>query len=105
MLNQAKATERSGRDGIILTLEQAWTAWQNAIDTVAVQKEVLHAADERAKISRVEYTNGLISFDNWTIIEDNLAQAQTSLLTAQTNAFIAEAQWIQALGRTLDYAE
>jgi outer membrane protein len=105
VLNQAKATERSGRDGVILTLEQAWTAWQNAVDTVAVQKQVLQAADEREKISRVEYTNGLITFDNWTIIEDNLAQAQTSLLTAQANAFIAEAQWTQAQGGTLDYAE
>jgi outer membrane protein TolC len=105
LLNQAKATERSSRDGIILTLEQAWAAWQNAIDTAAVQKQVLQAADERAKISRVEYTNGLITFDNWTIIEDNLAQAQTSLLTAEANAFVAEAQWIQAKGGTLEYAE
>ncbi len=105
VLNQAKADERSGRDGVILTLEQAWTAWQNAVDTVAVQKQVLQAADERAKISRVEYTNGLLTFDNWTIIEDNFAQAQTSLVAAQANAFIAEAQWIQAQGGTLDYAE
>jgi outer membrane protein TolC len=105
VLNQAKATERSGRDGVVLALEQAWAAWQNAVDTAAVQKQVLQAADEREKISRVEYTNGLITFDNWTIIEDNFAQAQTSLLTAQANAFIAEAQWIQAQGGTLDYAE
>jgi outer membrane protein TolC len=105
VLNQAQADERSGRDGVILALEQAWTAWQNAVDTVAVQKEVLQAAEERAKISRVEYSNGLLTFDNWTIIEDNFAQAQTSLLAAQANAFIAEAQWIQAQGGTLDYAE
>jgi outer membrane protein TolC len=105
VLNQAKATERSGRDGVILTLTQTWTVWQNAVDAVAVQKEVLQATEERSKISRVEYTNGLLSFDNWTIIEDNFAQAQTSLVAAQANAFIAEAQWIQAQGGTLDYAE
>jgi len=105
VLNQAKAVERSGRDSVLLGLEQTWIAWQNAIDTVAVQKEVLQATEERAKISRVEYTNGLLTFDNWTIIEDNFAQAQTTLVADQTNAFIAEAQWIQALGGTLDYAE
>jgi outer membrane protein TolC len=105
VLNEAQANERSGRDGIVLTLEQAWTAWQNAIDTAAVQKQALQAAEARAKISRVDYTNGLITFDNWTIIEDNFAQAQTSLLTDEANAFIAEAQWIQAQGGTLDYAE
>lgn len=104
VLNQAKADERSSRDGVILTLEQVWAAWQNAIDTVAVQKQVLLAADEREKIARVEYTNGLITFDNWTIIEDALVQARKSLLAAQANAFIAEAQWIQAQGGTLDYA-
>ena len=105
VLNQAKADERSGRDGVLLALEQAWITWQNAVDTVAVQKQVLQATDEREKIARVEYTNGLITFDNWTIIEDNFAQAQTSLLSAQANAFTAEAQWIQAQGGTLDYAE
>jgi outer membrane protein TolC len=105
VLNQAQADERSNRDGVVLTLEQAWTAWQNAIDTVAVQKEVSQAAEEREKIARVEYTNGLITFDNWTIIEDNLVKARTSLQIAQTNAFIAEAQWIQAQGGTLEYAE
>lgn len=105
ILNQAKADERSSRDGVLLALEQSWITWQNAIDTVAVQKQVLQATDEREKIARVEYTNGLITFDNWTIIEDNFAQAQTSLVAAQANAFIAEAQWIQAQGGTLDYAE
>jgi outer membrane protein TolC len=105
VLNQAKADERSARDGVIVTMEQSWIAWQNAIDAVAVQKQVLQAADERAKISRVEYTNGLLTFDNWTIIEDNFAQAQTSLVGAQANALIAEAQWIQAQGGTLDYVE
>jgi outer membrane protein TolC len=105
VLNQAKATERSGRDGVITTLEQSWTVWQNAVDTVTVQKQVLQATEERAKISRVEYTNGLLTFDNWTIIEDNFAQAQTSLVAALANALIAEAQWIQAQGGTLDYAE
>jgi outer membrane protein TolC len=104
-LSQAQADERSNRDGVTLTLEQSWTNWQNAIDTASVQKEALQAAEEREKIARVEYTNGLITFDNWTIIEDALVQAQKTLLAAQANAFIAEAQWIQAQGGTLEYAE
>jgi outer membrane protein TolC len=105
VLNQAQADERSNRDSVTLTLEQSWAQWQDAADTVAVQKEVLQAAEEREKIARVEYTNGLITFDNWTIIEDALVQARKSLLVAQANAFIAEAQWIQAQGGTLEYAE
>ncbi len=105
ILNQAQADERSGRDGVILTLEQSWTTWQNAIDTVAVKKKFLQAYEERARIARAQYANGLVSFDNWTIIEDNLVQAQKSYVDAQAAAVIAEAQWIQAQGGTLEYAE
>jgi len=105
VLHQAQADERSGQESVALTLEQTWTNWQNALDTVAVQKKFLQAAEERAKIARAQYANGLISFDNWTIIEDDLVRAQKSFLDAQANATIAEAQWINAQGGTLEYAE
>jgi outer membrane protein TolC len=70
-----------------------------------VRKNFLQASEERAKIAQAQYSNGLISFDNWTIIEDDLVQAQKSFLDAQANAFLTEAQWIQAQGGTLDYVE
>jgi outer membrane protein TolC len=105
VLNQAQADEKSNRDSIALTLEQTWTTWQNAIDTVAVQKNFLQAYEERSTIARAQYENGLISFDNWTIIEDDLVQVKKSFLKTQADAFIAEAQWIQAQGGTLEYAE
>jgi len=105
VLNQAQADEKSNRGSVTLTLEQSWTDWQDAMDTVTVQKNFLHAYEERAKIARAQYSNGLISFDNWTIIEDDLVRAKKSFLDAQSAAVIAEAQWIQAQGGTLEYAE
>ena len=105
ILNQAQADEKSNRDSITLTLEQTWTSWQNAIDTVAVQKNFQQAYEERARIARAQYANGLISFDNWTIIEDDLVRVKKTFLEAQASAFIAEAEWIQAQGGTLDYVE
>jgi outer membrane protein TolC len=105
VLNQAVADERSGRDSLSLTLEETWTNWQNAIDNISVQKIFLQAAEERAKITQALYSNGLISFDNWTIIEDDLVQAKKSYLNAEANAFLTEAQWIQAQGGTLDHVE
>jgi outer membrane protein TolC len=105
VLNQTEADEKSNRDSVILTLEETWTNWQNAIDNVVVQKKFLQATEERAKIAQSQYSNGLISFDNWTIIEDDLVRTQKSFLDAQANAFLAEAQWIQAQGGTLDYVE
>ncbi len=109
-LNQAKSAyrqlgeqERSIKDGIILALEQAWNGYRDAVDNVGVQKDFLAAAEERAKIARQQYTVGLVTFDNWTIIEDDLVKNKHSFLDAQAQALQAEAAWIQAKGETLEY--
>jgi outer membrane protein TolC len=99
---QSAADERSGRDGVILTLSETWTRLQDAIDNVEVQSKFLESAQVRAKISEVQYSNGLISFDDWIIIEDNLVNTQKNFLNTQANALIAEANWIQAKGGTLE---
>jgi len=105
LFNQAQANERSAKDGIIVTLEQTWAALQGAVETVEVQIKFLNAAQERAKISEAQYSMGLIQFDNWTIIEDDLVRAKKAFLDAQANALLAEASWIQAKGEMLEYGE
>ncbi|MFA5090002.1 MAG: TolC family protein [Candidatus Omnitrophota bacterium] len=102
-LNQLKENERSTKDGIVLTLEQNWTLLQDALDNVKVQYKSLIATEERSKIAQAEYSIGFITFDNWTIIEDNLVQQKSAYLDAQANALLAEAGWIQAKGETLEY--
>lgn len=102
-LGQAQEDERSGRDGVILTLSNTWTKLQDAMDNVDVQRKYLEATQERARISRAEYSIGLTSFDNWIIIENNLVSAQKNYVNARADALIAEANWIQAKGGTLDY--
>ena len=105
LLSQLKENERSTRDGIIVALEQTWTSLQDAIEIVDVQYKNLIATEERSKIAEVEYGTGFITYDNWTIIEDNLVQAKTSYLNAQANSLLAEANWIQAKGEVLEYAK
>jgi len=100
--NQTQADERSGRDGVLLTLEEAWADFQDAIDKVRVEQKFLEATGERGRIAQAQYSTGLISFDNWTIIEDDLVRAKKSFLDAQANALVAEANWIQARGGILD---
>lgn len=102
-LGQAEADERSGRDGVIYTLSDAWTKLQDAIDKVGVAKKSLDAAQERARISEAQYSIGLLIYDNWIIIENNLVTAKRSFLAAERDALIAEANWIQAKGETLDH--
>lgn len=103
VLGQAEADERSGRDGVIVTLSNTWTLLQNAIDNAGVQQKVLDAAQVRAKIAESEYSIGIISYDDWIIIENNLVSAKTSFVNAELSALIAEANWVQAKGGTLDY--
>ena len=100
---QSQADERSGRDSVIFTLANTWTQLQDAIDNVEVQRKVLEAAQERAKISAAEYAIGLLSYDSWIIIENNLVSAKKSYISAQNAGLVAEANWVQAKGGTLDY--
>jgi len=102
-LGQTEADERSGRDGVILTLSNTWTKLRDTVEEVAVQKKSLEAAQERARIAEAEYSIGILTYDNWIIIEDNLVSAKKSYISAQNNALIAEANWVQAKGGTLDY--
>jgi outer membrane protein TolC len=103
LLEEARADQRSGRDEIVYTLAQAWTELQNAIQQREVKESFLQAVEERAKIANAQYSTGLISFDDWTIIEDNLVTTQKSFLDAKANVLIKEAYWIQAKGGTLNY--
>ncbi len=102
VLNQSVADEKSGLDGVILTLEQTWTDLQDALEQVGVEEKYLIAGEERAKISRAQYSIGLINFDDWTILEDNLVRAQKSYLASEAASLVAEANWIQAQGGTLE---
>jgi len=102
VLAQALADERSGRDSVILTLHETWVRLQDAMANVDVQRKFLESAVARARISEAQYSNGLISFDNWIIIEDTLVRAEKNFLEAQVSALIAGADWVQAKGGTLD---
>lgn len=102
-LGQTEADEKSGRDGVILTMANTWANFQDAVKNVSVQKKFLYAARERSKIAEAEYSIGFLAYDNWIIIEDNFVNAKTAYLNAETGALVAEANWIQAKGGTLDY--
>ncbi|MBN2079502.1 MAG: TolC family protein [Spirochaetes bacterium] len=98
-----KNDEIDVRHRVILALEQTWNDWQNAIGNVDVQRKFLDAAEERARIAEAQYSLGLMTFDNWIIIENDLSQKKKSHLEALAERSVAEARWIQAGGGTLAY--
>lgn len=96
--------QQSLKDSIALSLEQAWSNLQDAIQQVDVEKKFLDANQERSRIASQQYSTGLLAFNEWIIIEDNLVSAKKTFLNTQANALSAEANWISAQGRTLEYA-
>jgi outer membrane protein TolC len=86
-------------------LEQSWKDFQDARQMVVVRKKFLDAAVERATIATAQYSNGLISFNDWVMIEDNLVSAKKGFLNAGADMLVAEAQWIQSKGGVLDGQE
>jgi len=105
IFNQAQADERSTKDGVIVVFEQTWAELQDAVEIVQVQKKFLEATQERSKIAEAQYSLGLIQFDNWILIEDDLVRTKKALLDAQANALLAEAGWIHAKGEMLEDAQ
>ena len=103
VLRQAVASLQSTHDSVITTLESSWAALIDGSENIGVQEALLGASSERYKIGKAQYSVGLMSFDNWIIIENDLVNAKIAVLNAQANALLAEAQWIQAKGETVEY--
>ncbi len=104
VVRDLEAQQQSLKDSLVLTLEQSWASLEDAIEKVGVEKKFIDAAQERAKISEKQYSVGLITFDNWTIIEDDLVNAKKTFLNTQANALLAESNWVAAQGRNLENA-
>jgi outer membrane protein TolC len=100
---QFVATEQSTKDGILFSLQQTWSSLQDAVENIGVQQKFLTATEERSKIAESQYSVGIISYDNWTIIEDDLVRQKKTFLDAQASALKAQADWIEAKGETLEY--
>ena len=100
--NKSAADEESSYFLVMRTLEQAWKGFRDAAGNVEVQKQYLDAATERARIAEAQYSAGLVSFNDWTIIEDNLVTAKKSYLSARSTLLTTEAAWVQAKGGTIE---
>lgn len=100
--NKSVADEQSAYFVILKNLEQSWKGFRDAAANVDIQKQYLDAATERARIAEAQYSAGLASFNEWTIIEDNLVTAKKSYLTARSSLLTTEAAWVQAKGGTVE---
>jgi len=90
---RAKSNAAGVEEQAALDLERTFVAYQDASEAVEVQAQFLDAASTRAEIARAQYTNGLLKFEDWDLIENDLIQARTSILQSRRDAALAKARW------------
>ncbi len=84
---------------VTFNLKKAYTDFRNAVENIEVQKQILEASETRAEIARSQYSDGLISYQDWDLIENDLINSQKNLLSSLNNAIVAEATWEQVQGK------
>jgi len=85
---------------LMASLQQRWNSYQDAVENEMTSKEQLEAEALRAEISTAKYKQGLLSFEDWDIIESNLISQDKTHLQRRRTSEIEQARWKNALGRS-----
>lgn len=96
---QSEARRQSVFQDTVVLLEDALASFQDAVGRDAVQQQFLAASDVRAGIARRQYAAGLINFQDWDVIENDLVSAQKDALASRRNVATAEAGWERTQGK------
>jgi outer membrane protein TolC len=84
--------------GLLVKLRQAFHTYVEAVARLDVDASYRDAALLRAEIARTQYNNGLITFTDWDLIENDLIARQKSYLQSTRDRVTAEAAWEQSQG-------
>ncbi len=84
--------------GLLVSLRSAHNAYVQAVAKEEVDASFRDAAQTRAEIARTKYNNGLLTFEDWDLIENDLISRQKAYLQSVRDRVVAEAGWEQALG-------
>ncbi|MCB1201202.1 MAG: TolC family protein [Leptospiraceae bacterium] len=100
--NANAASKQYLREASFLNMKsKVQTSWQNffaAEEKLKVDISFLRAAEARAEIARNKYNLGLLSFDQWDIIENDLIQRQKRVLETKLERNTAQANWLLLQG-------
>jgi outer membrane protein TolC len=90
---------------LMASLQQRWNAYADAVEREDAQKKLLDAELLRAEISTAKYKQGLLSYEDWDLIESNLISQGKAHLSLRRSSEIERARWKNALGRSEWYAQ
>ena len=94
----AATTANVARD-VIEKLENTYAAWVESDSKLQVDADFSAAAKMRAEIGRTQYNTGLINFNDWDTIENDLIARNKSYLQSKRDRVVAEAEWELAQGK------
>lgn len=100
-LRRAEQSLEATDAALALSLEQALADYEDAVQRTAVEASFLEAAAVRADIARTQYASGLITFEDWDRIEEELTNSQKSELASRRSALLAQANWEKTQGLSL----
>lgn len=98
LLDKAREEFKKSEKDIAYGVREAYENLKIAIGAYKVQKIALDASAERAKISQASYLNGLTSYNDWDLIQNDYISNQINLLNFEKNALNAEANWYKSYG-------
>ncbi len=83
---------------ILVKLRQFYAQYKLAIERVKVDDKFNSAAQLRSEIAKKKYNNGLMSFEDWDKVENELIQREKSKLTSFREKIFEQSNWEQAQG-------
>jgi len=98
-LTAARATLDNVTREKITKLRQAYNAYIEAVQKVKVDDGFRDAAALRAEIARAKYNNGLMSFEDWDIVESDLITREKAMLQSRRELVKYEAEWLNIQGK------
>lgn len=101
VVNRYAADERKRSTflNLIPQMKQAQVEAKQSDIKFKVDSKFKKATETRAEISRAKYNNGLLTFDDWDIIENDLIQKQNTYLQSKRERIIKYAAWEKVIGK------
>mgnify|MGYP001001532062 FL=1 len=79
-------------------IRNTYNDYIQAAEKAQVDDVFKNALEVRADIARSKYNNGLMTFDDWDVVENDLISRQKSSLSSRRDSVFSEANWEQIQG-------
>lgn len=89
----AEINEKQGYIDKIISLREKWNRFMSSRENLTAAEKYLEAAKVRSEIARSQYSAGLLNYDNWIIIENDLVRYERSYLDSLAGLYTAAADW------------